>query len=127
MYFGAAEKKEDVELYELMVDLRKLRREDHLRKIDLPEVSKVVVVEQLENKKETGNQLTIAAATWPLLRKSCLNRNVGKKREFSALKSDLKLSPFLFVAELHHRKWCLDSLVTSFAFDTPSLSLPPIC
>lgn len=62
MYFGAAEKKEDVELYELMVDLRKLRREDHLRKIDLPEVSKVVVVEQLEDKKETGNQLTIAAA-----------------------------------------------------------------
>lgn len=60
MYFGAADKKEDVELYELMGDLRKLRREEHLRKIHLPEVSKTVVVEQLEDEKEKGNQLTIA-------------------------------------------------------------------
>jgi len=58
MYFGAAEKKEDVELYELMEDLQKLRREEHLKKRDLPVTTKTVVVEQLEDEKEKGNQLT---------------------------------------------------------------------
>ena len=66
MYFDAAEKTDDVELYELMEDLRNCRREEHLKKIiDLPEVSKAVndddVVEQLRDEKEKGNQLTIAA------------------------------------------------------------------